>query len=135
VYSGQPAAVTIEVPLVALVTDNAAVMPLTEAGAGPDTRGQYAKHAAEQAECPGLSEVSRYTVKPLPSTRTGPSDVVATPSTPPGAAGMARAGAPEAAEGVVLVLVLVPHAAASMRAAAAPSRLTVVVERDMATSR
>jgi hypothetical protein len=108
-------------------------MPLTEAGAGPVTGGQYAKHAAEQAECPGLSEVSRYTVKPLPSTRTGPSDVVATPRTPPGAAGMARAGPPDATE-LAEVVVLVPHAAASMRVAAAPSRLTVTVERDIVTS-
>jgi len=122
------------VPLVALVTDNGAVMPLTEAGAGPVTGGQYAKHAAEQAECPGLSEVSRYTVKPLPSTRTGPSDVVATPRTPPGAAAGAVAGAPVAAE-LAEVVVLVPHAAVSMRVAAAPSRLTVVVERDIVTSR
>jgi hypothetical protein len=114
-----------------LVTDNAAVMPLTEVGAGPVTGGQYCKHAAEQVECPGLSAVSMYTVKPLPSTRTGPSDVVATPRTPPGAAGVALPGALELAE----VVVLVPHAAASMRVAAAPSRLTVIVERDIATSR
>jgi hypothetical protein len=134
VYSGQPPAVTIEVPLVAVVTDNGAETPLTETGAGPATGGQYARHAAEQAECMELSEVSRYTVKPLPSTRTGPSDVVATPRTPPGAAGMARAGAPEATE-LAEVVVLVPHAAASMRVAPAPSRLTVIVERDMVTSR
>ena len=133
VYSGQPPAVTIEVPLVALVTDNAAVMPLTEVGAGPVTGGQYCKHAAEQVECPGLSAVSMYTVNPLPSTRTGPSDVVATPRTPPGAAGMALAGPPEATE-LAAVVVLVPHAAASMRVAEAPSRLTVVVERNIMTS-
>jgi hypothetical protein len=133
VYSGQPPAVTIEVPLVALVLDNAAVMPLTAVGAGPVTGGQYAKHAAEQAECPGLSAVSMYTVNPLPSTRTGPSDVVATPRTPPGAAAGAVAGAPVAAE-LAEVVVLVPHAVASMRVAAAPSRLTVIVERDIVTS-
>src|ERR1019366_5337171 len=108
-------------------------MPLTEAGAGPVTGGQYAKHAAEQVVCPGLSAVSMYTVKPLPSTRTGPSDVVATPRTPPGAAAGAVAGAPVAAE-LAEVVVLVPHAAANMRVAAAPSRLTVTVERDMTTS-
>ena len=98
VYRGLPAAATIEVPLVAFVVASAALMPLTigtsdPAGAG--TRGQNCRYRAEHVECPGESAVSMYTAKPLPLTRTGPNEVVAIPSTPPGADRVALPAAPE----------------------------------------
>src|SRR5450631_617610 len=104
-------------------------MPLAdEVPAGPGTGGQYCRHIDEQVECPGLSAVSMYTVKPLLLTRTGPNEVVATPKASPEAdfAGV------DPLLGVVAVLV--PQAAASMSVAVAPSRRTVNVVRDMMTS-
>jgi hypothetical protein len=136
IYRGQPAAVTIEVPLVAFVAASAALMPLTigtpdPAGAG--TRGQNCRHWAEHVECPGESAVSMYTVKPLPSTRTGPNEVVATPSTPPGADGVALPAAPDVT--LLAVVVVLPQAATIISVAAVPSRLTVNLERDMVVKR
>jgi hypothetical protein len=133
-YRGQPAAVTIEAPLVAFVVASAALMPLTigtpdPAGAG--TRGQNCRHWAEHVECPGESAVSMYTVKPLLSTRTGPNGVVATPSTSPGAAGAVLPAAPEATLLAEVVVVVVPQAATSISVAAPPSRPTVNLERDV----
>jgi len=76
-------------------------------------------------------------VKPLLSTRTGPSEVVATPAAPPDAEVVVLVPAPGVTDLLLLtelVLVVLPHAAASMSVAVAPSRRTVNIEPDMMTS-